>query len=66
MAWLHVLAQYALLLLFCYRNRCFGVSMLLIGAASLCNLAAMCCNGFRMPISPPVYDYRSLLPSWRG
>lgn len=52
-----VLAQYALLLLFCYRNRCFGVSMLLIGAASLCNLAAMCCNGFRMPISPAVYDY---------
>ena len=30
-----VLAQYALLLLFCYRNRSRGISMLLIGLASL-------------------------------
>ena len=49
--------QYTLLLLFCYRNRAFGLSMLLIALASLCNLAAMCCNGFRMPVSPAVYDY---------
>ena len=52
-----VLAQYALLLLFCYRNRSRGISMLLIGLASLSNLAAMCCNGFRMPVSSAVYDY---------
>ena len=31
--------------------------MLLIGLASLSNLAAMCCNGFRMPVSSAVYDY---------
>lgn len=52
-----VLAQYTLLLMFCFRNRSRGISMLLIGLASLSNLAAMCCNGFRMPVSSAVYDY---------
>lgn len=52
-----VLAQYALLLLFCWRNREHPWPMGLIALASVCNLAAMGANGFRMPVSPAVHDY---------
>lgn len=58
MSWLpaEVLAQYALLFLFCFLNRGHRLASGLIATASGCNLAAMAANGFRMPVSPVIYD----------
>ena len=51
-----VLAQYALLFLFCFLNRKHRMAAILIALAGGCNLAAMAANGFRMPVSPVIYD----------
>lgn len=51
-----VLAQYALLFLFCFLNRRHRLASGLIAMASGCNLTAMAANGFRMPVSPVIYE----------
>lgn len=51
-----VLVQYALLFLFCFLNRQHRLASGLIALASGCNLAAMATNGFRMPVSPVIYE----------
>ena len=58
MSWLpaEVLAQYALLFLFCFLNRRHRLASGLSAMASGCNLAAMAANGFRMPVSPVIYE----------
>lgn len=57
-SWLaaEVLLQYALLFAFCFLNRRHRLASVLIALASGCNLAAMAANGFRMPVSPVIYE----------
>lgn len=52
-----VLAQYSLLILFCCLNRRQGWPMGLMALGMVCNLAAMSANGFRMPVSPAVFEH---------
>ena len=52
-----VLAQYSLLILFCCLNRRQGWPMGLMTLGMVCNLAAMSANGFRMPVSPAVFEH---------
>lgn len=57
-----VLAQYALLILFCYLNRGHGWAVGLMALGMVCNLAAMGANGFRMPVSPAVFEHPAFAP----
>ncbi len=57
-----VLVQYALLLLFCYLNRGHGWAVGLMALGMVCNLAAMGANGFRMPVSPLVFEHPAFAP----
>lgn len=52
-----VLVQYSLLILFCCLNRRQGWPMGLMTLGMVCNLAAMSANGFRMPVSPAVFEH---------
>ena len=58
-AWAPVilLLSYGSLLAFCLGNRRTPKTALLTGLGSLCNLAVIATNGFRMPVSPLIYDY---------
>lgn len=57
-----VLAQYSLLLLFCFLNRRHGWPVALMAAGMACNLTAMCVSGFRMPVSPVVFEHPVFAP----
>lgn len=57
-----VLAQYGLLLLFCLLNRRHGWPVAVMAAGMACNLAAMCASGFRMPVSPAVFEHPAFAP----
>lgn len=56
-----VLIEYALLFAFCFFNR-GRRGVLPIACAAALNLAAILANGFRMPVSPAVYDFAALQP----
>lgn len=51
-----VCVEYALILAFVWLNRSRD-AFWLIALSSLCNFAAIAANGFRMPISPIVYEH---------
>lgn len=51
-----VCAEYAMIFAFVWLNR-RRRSFWVIAISSLCNFAVIAANGFRMPISPVVYDY---------
>ena len=54
-----VITEYSLLALFIWFNRKQrGVKLL--GLATLANFAAMSVNGFRMPVSPLIYNYPTM------
>lgn len=54
-----VIAEYLLLALFVWLNRTHrGVKLL--GLATLTNFAAISANGFRMPVSPLIYNYPTM------
>lgn len=57
--WLGVMVflQYGMLLLFCWLNRRYKGPMLLVAACAVCNFAAMCGNGFRMPVDSIIHQY---------
>lgn len=60
-AWLGgaVCLEYALLSLFVWRNRRHrGVKLL--GVATVTNFAVIAANGFRMPVTPLIYEYPEL------
>ena len=54
-----VCLEYALLALFVWLNR-HRRGVKLLGAATLANFAVIAANGFRMPVTPVIYDYPQL------
>ena len=54
-----LLASYAMLFLFLWRNRRLKRTALLAGLGSLCNLVVIAANGWRMPVSAAAADLLS-------
>lgn len=50
-AWMPLLLSYGLIFLFLWRNRHLKKTCCLMGIGSLCNLAVIAANGWRMPVA---------------
>lgn len=54
-----LLCSYLLIFIFLFKNRHLKKTALLLGGGSLCNLAVILANGFRMPVSARVLELLS-------